>query len=70
VAYIIAEPCIGTKATDCVDVCPVDSIHPQMHRRFSRWSGIPALNRSDQNRAEVVCWEGRRLRMLFISKPF
>ncbi len=28
-AYIIAEPCIGTKDTSCVDVCPVDCIHPR-----------------------------------------
>lgn len=27
-AYIIAEPCIGTKDTACVDACPVDCIHP------------------------------------------
>ncbi|MGH9400099.1 MAG: 4Fe-4S dicluster domain-containing protein [Thermoanaerobaculia bacterium] len=27
--YIIAEPCIGTKDTACVDVCPVDCIHPR-----------------------------------------
>ena len=27
-AFIIAEPCIGTKDTACVDVCPVDCIHP------------------------------------------
>lgn len=26
--YIIAEPCIGTKDASCVDVCPVDAIHP------------------------------------------
>jgi len=26
--YVIAEPCIGTKDTACVDVCPVDCIHP------------------------------------------
>lgn len=26
--YIIAEPCIGTKDTACVEVCPVDCIHP------------------------------------------
>ena len=29
-AYIIAEPCIGTCDTACVDVCPVDCIHPTM----------------------------------------
>jgi len=25
-AYIITEPCIGTKDKSCVDVCPVDCI--------------------------------------------
>lgn len=27
-AYIICEPCVNTKDTACVDVCPVDCIHP------------------------------------------
>ena len=27
--YIIAEPCIDVKDTACVDVCPVDCIHPR-----------------------------------------
>ena len=26
--YVIAEPCIDVKDTACVDVCPVDCIHP------------------------------------------
>jgi NAD-dependent dihydropyrimidine dehydrogenase PreA subunit len=26
--YVIAEPCIGNKDASCVDVCPVDCIHP------------------------------------------
>lgn len=26
--YVIAEPCVGTKDLSCVDVCPVDCIHP------------------------------------------
>ena len=26
--YIIAEPCVGVCDTACVDVCPVDCIHP------------------------------------------
>ncbi len=26
--YVIAEPCIGVKDTACVEVCPVDCIHP------------------------------------------
>ncbi len=28
-AYIISEPCVGTKDSACVDVCPVDCIHPR-----------------------------------------
>lgn len=28
-AHIITEPCIGTKDTACVEVCPVDCIHPK-----------------------------------------
>ena len=27
-AHVIAQPCIGTKDTSCVEVCPVDCIHP------------------------------------------
>lgn len=27
-AYIIAEPCVNVKDGACVDVCPVDCIHP------------------------------------------
>ena len=27
-AYIITEPCVGTCDTSCVEVCPVDCIHP------------------------------------------
>lgn len=26
--YVITEKCIGTKDMSCVDVCPVDCIHP------------------------------------------
>jgi len=26
-AYIITNPCIGTKDKSCVEVCPVDCIH-------------------------------------------
>ena len=28
-AYIIAEPCVDVKDKSCVDVCPVDCIHPK-----------------------------------------
>ena len=27
-AFVIALPCIGTKDTACVTVCPMDCIHP------------------------------------------
>jgi NAD-dependent dihydropyrimidine dehydrogenase PreA subunit len=27
--FVITDPCIGTKDTSCVDVCPVDCIHPR-----------------------------------------
>lgn len=26
--YVITEPCIGTLDKSCVEVCPVDCIHP------------------------------------------
>ena len=31
-AYVIAEPCIDTKDNSCVEVCPVDCIHPHARR--------------------------------------
>ena len=34
-AYVIAEPCIGVKDTACVDVCPVDCIHPKKDEQGS-----------------------------------
>ena len=27
--YIIAEPCINVKDRSCIEVCPVDCIHPK-----------------------------------------
>ena len=27
--FVITDPCIGTKDGACVDVCPVDCIHPR-----------------------------------------
>jgi NAD-dependent dihydropyrimidine dehydrogenase PreA subunit len=26
--YVIVDSCIGTKDNSCIDVCPVDCIHP------------------------------------------
>jgi len=33
-AYVIAEPCLGTKDTACVDACPVDCIHPKKNTTY------------------------------------
>jgi ferredoxin len=27
-SYVIVDRCIGTKDNSCIDVCPVDCIHP------------------------------------------
>jgi len=39
-AYVINEPCIGTKDASCVEVCPVDCIHPT--------PGEPEFDQHDQ----------------------
>lgn len=28
-AFVIAQPCVGKKSGECVQVCPVDCIHPR-----------------------------------------
>ena len=45
-AYVIAEPCIGTKDTACVDVCPVDCIHPPKNRTYE--DGRPVFDEVPQ----------------------
>ena len=36
-AFVITQPCIGSKDASCVDVCPVDCIHPTPdERQFAR----------------------------------
>ena len=45
-AYIIAEPCIGTKDTACVDVCPADCIHPAKGRTYD--DGRPTFDEVPQ----------------------
>jgi NAD-dependent dihydropyrimidine dehydrogenase PreA subunit len=37
-AYVIAEPCIGTKHTACLDACPVDCIHPKQNTSYDERS--------------------------------
>ena len=45
-AYIIAEPCIGTKDTACVDACPVDCIHPKKDTQYE--DGRPGFDAVEQ----------------------
>ena len=45
-AFIIAEPCIGTKDTACVDACPVDCIHPKKDTKYD--DGRPGFEQVDQ----------------------
>jgi len=45
-AFIIAEPCIGTKDTACVDACPVDCIHPKKDTQYD--DGRPGFDAVDQ----------------------
>lgn len=33
-AFVIAEPCIGTKDTACLDACPIDCIHPKKNTKY------------------------------------
>ena len=57
--YIIAEPCIGTKDTACVDVCPVDCIHPRKDEDGVRDGGDalhrPATSASSAATASPAC---------------
>ena len=46
--FIITEPCIGTKDTACVDVCPVDCIHPTKENdKFFEGTGEIILKNGD-----------------------
>jgi len=42
-AFVIAEPCIGTKDTACVDACPVDCIHPKKEHARPGFDEVPQL---------------------------
>src|SRR3989454_5758510 len=44
--YVIAEPCIGTKDTACVDACPVDCIHPKKNTTYD--DGRPTFDEVPQ----------------------
>ncbi len=45
-AYVIAEACIGTKDTACVDACPVDCIHPKKNTIYN--DGRPGFDEISQ----------------------
>ena len=60
-AYVIAEPCIGTKDTACVDACPVDCIHPKKNTTYEDGRPVSRTCRSSililwsASIAEPVC---------------
>ena len=47
-AFVIAETCIGTKDTACVDACPVDCIHPKKNTTYDdgrpTFDSVPQLH--------------------------
>ena len=45
-AFVIAEPCIGTKDTACVDAGPVDCIHPNKNTTYD--DGRPTFDEVPQ----------------------
>ena len=42
-AYVIAEPCIGTKDSACVDVCPVTAIFA-LEDLPEKWTAYTKIN--------------------------
>ena len=51
-AYVIAEPCIGTKNTACVDACPLDCIHPGKNTTYE--DGRPGFDEVPQLDIDTV----------------
>lgn len=55
-AYVIAEPCIDVKDRACVEVCPVDCIHPRSEEdRGERMLYINPDECIDCGACEPVC---------------
>jgi NAD-dependent dihydropyrimidine dehydrogenase PreA subunit len=52
VAYVIAQPCIGTKDTARVDACPVDCIHPKKNATYD--DGRPTFDEVPQRYIDPV----------------
>lgn len=48
--YVITEACIGVKDAACVDVCPVDCIHPRRDE-----PGFAATEQLFINPDECIC---------------
>ena len=57
-AYVINEPCIGTKDTSCVEVCPVDCIHPTPEEPSYEQHGQLYAAISSGARAPVAAYGG------------
>ena len=46
-AYIVTEPCIGTKDRSCVEVCPVDCFYNDENKELNTKAGKDAANEGD-----------------------
>jgi len=57
-AYVITQPCIGSKDASCVEVCPVDCIHPAPHEQQYQYVDHLFINPSeciDCGACEAAC---------------
>ena len=69
-AYVIAEPCIGTKDTACVDACPVDCIHPKKDSdKFEKAGEVGRLRRAKRRILRTVAARAQsgRYRAVLVS---
>ena len=53
-AYVIAEPCVGTKDTACVAAYPVDCIHPK--KNATHGDGRPSFDEVSQLYIDISRW--------------
>ena len=53
-AYVIAEPCAGTKDTACVAACLLDCIHPK--KNATHGDSRPSLNEVSQLYIDISRW--------------
>lgn len=53
--YVICEPCIDVKDNACIDVCPVDCIHPHPTDAPDEYEEVNQLLLTLKNASIVAC---------------